>query len=367
MDWVKFTLQAQKETPFGLARAGLLELPHGTIETPVFMPVGTLANVKAMLPHELEELGAQIILNNAFHLHLRPGAQVVKDAGGLHQFQNWHRPILTDSGGFQVFSLAKIRKVTDEGVHFQSPVDGSKHFFTPESVIELEEALGPDIGMILDDVIALPATFDATAKAMRRSVAWAARAAKHRTRADQSIFGIVQGGLHEELRRECAEALVQIGFDGYAIGGLAVGETAGEMDEMVARVAPMLPESKPRYLMGVGTPRDLESAVLRGVDMFDCVLPTRLARHNVAIVSSDEPVGIAGGSQNLNLLKAVHKHDFSPLDAQCKCFVCQKYSRAYVHHLCKCGEISGARLLTYHNLFFYQRWMRRLRAWILDC
>ena len=364
---MKFSLQAQKQTPFGFARAGTLELPHGTIETPVFMPVGTLASVKAMLPHELEELGAQIILNNAFHLHLRPGADVVKNAGGLHQFQNWHRPILTDSGGFQVFSLAKIRKVTDEGVHFQSPVDGSKHFFTPESVIELEETLGPDIGMILDDVIALPATFDATAKAMRRSVAWAARAAKHRTRSDQSIFGIVQGGLHEELRRECAEALVQIGFDGYAIGGLAVGETAGEMDEMVARVAPMLPESKPRYLMGVGTPRDLESAVLRGVDMFDCVLPTRLARHNVAIVSSEESTGIGGGSQNLNLLKAIHKHDFSPLDARCSCFVCQRYTRAYVHHLCKCGEISGARLLTYHNLFFYQQWMRRLRAWILDC
>ncbi len=366
LNTVKFQLQAQKETPFGMARAGVLELPHGIIETPIFMPVGTLASVKAMLPHELEELGAQIILNNAFHLHLRPGAEVVKSAGGLHRFQNWNRPILTDSGGFQVFSLAKIRKVTDEGVHFQSPVDGSKHFFTPESVIELEEALGPDIGMILDDVIALPATFDDTAKAMRRSVAWAARAAKHRSRDDQSIFGIVQGGLHEELRRESADALVQIGFDGYAIGGLAVGETSDQMDEMVARIAPMLPQEQPRYLMGVGTPRDLEAGVLRGVDMFDCVLPTRLARHNVGIVSAEEPVGIAGGFQNLNLVKAIHKHDFSPLDARCSCFVCQSYSRAYLHHLCKCGEIAGARLLTYHNLWFYQRWMRRLRAWILD-
>lgn len=363
---MKFQLLAEKQTPFGTARAGLLELPHGVIETPVFMPVGTLASVKAMLPHELEELGAQIILNNAFHLHLRPGASVVKEAGGLHRFQNWNRPILTDSGGFQVFSLAKIRKVTDEGVHFQSPVDGSKHFFTPESVIELEEALGPDIGMILDDVIALPATFEATAKAMRRSVAWAGRAAKHRSRADQSIFGIVQGGLFPDLRRECADALVGIGFDGYAIGGLAVGETSEQMDEMVGQVAPMLPTDKPRYLMGVGTPRDLEANVLRGVDMFDCVLPTRLARHNVGIISAREPVGIAGGFENVNLLKAVHKHDFSPLDAQCSCFVCQNYSRAYLYHLSKCGEIAGARLLTYHNLWFYQRWMRKLRAWILE-
>ena len=358
---MKFTLQAQKSTPFGVARAGLLELPHGTIETPVFMPVGTLATVKAMLPHELEELGAQIILNNAFHLHLRPGAQVVKDAGGLHDFQNWQRPILTDSGGFQVFSLAKIRKVTDEGVHFQSPVDGSKHFFTPESVIELEETLGPDIGMILDDVIALPATYDATAKAMRRSMDWAARAAKHRSRADQAIFGIVQGGLHEDLRRESAQSLIGIGFDGYAIGGLAVGETAGEMDAMIQIVAPELPPEKPRYLMGVGTPRDLKAGVLRGVDMFDCVLPTRLARHNVGIIAADNE----NGFENLNLVKAVHKSDFSPLDSSCECFVCQKFTRAYLHHLCKCSEISGARLLTYHNLWFYQKWMRRLRNWIL--
>lgn len=330
------------------------------------MPVGTLASVKAMLPRELEELGAQIILNNAFHLHLRPGADVVCEAGGLHRFQGWHRPILTDSGGFQVFSLAKIRKITDEGVHFQSPVDGSKHFFTPESVIELEEALGPDIGMILDDVIALPATYDDTARAMRRSVDWAERAAKHRTRADQSIFGIMQGGLFSDLRRECADALVSIGFDGYAIGGLAVGETPQEMDEMVGQVAPMLPENQPRYLMGVGTPRDLEAGVLRGVDMFDCVLPTRLARHNVGIISGDEPIGIGGGSQNLNLLKAVHKHDFGPLDPRCECFVCREHSRAYLHHLCKCSEIAGARLLTFHNLWFYQKWMRRLRAWVLE-
>ena len=363
---MKWTLQGERDTPFGTARAGLLELPHGQIETPVFMPVGTLASVKAMLPHELEELGAQIILNNAFHLHLRPGAEVVREAGGLHAFQGWNRPILTDSGGFQVFSLAKIRRVTDEGVHFQSPVDGSKHFFTPESVIELEEALGPDIGMILDDVIALPASYDDTARAMRRSVSWAARADKHRKRADQSIFGIVQGGLFEELRRESADALMQIGFDGYAIGGLAVGETAEQMDEMVGQIAPMLPADSPRYLMGVGTPRDLEAAVMRGVDLFDCVLPTRLARHNVGIISAEEAVGVAGGSAQLNLLKAVHKHDFAPLDARCACFVCRQFTRAYLHHLCKCGEIAGARLLTYHNLWFYQGWMRRLRAWVLS-
>lgn len=320
------------------------------------MPVGTLATVKAMLPHEMKELGAQIILNNAFHLHLRPGAEVVRQAGGLHNFQQWDKPILTDSGGFQVFSLAKMRKVTDDGVHFQSPVDGSKHFFTPESVIELEETLGPDIGMILDDVIALPATHVDAAKAMRRSVAWAKRAAAHRSRSDQAIFGIVQGGTYEDLRQESAAATVQIGFDGYAIGGLAVGETAVEMDAMVSATARVLPEDKPRYLMGVGTARDIRAAVALGVDMFDCVLPTRLARHHVGITEAE----------NLNLRKAVHKLDFSPLDAGCKCFVCQNYTRAYLHHLCKCGEISGARLLTYHNLWFYQQLMQTLRKEILQ-
>ncbi len=349
---MKFTVTKTR----GAARAGLLELPHGVIETPVFMPVGTLASVKAMLPHEMEELGAQIILNNAFHLHLRPGAEVVRQAGGLHNFQNWHRPILTDSGGFQVFSLAKIRKITDEGVHFQSPVDGSKHFFTPESVIELEETLGPDIGMILDDVIALPATYDQTALAMRRSVAWAKRAANHRKREDQSIFGIVQGGTHEELRRESAQATREIGFDGYAIGGLAVGESAEEMDAMVELTAALLPENQPRYLMGVGTPRDLKAGVLRGVDMFDCVLPTRLARHNVGITEHE----------NINFLKSKHKFDFSPLDENCECPTCRNFTRAYIYHLCKCGEISAARLLTTHNLWFYQTWMRKLRNWILE-
>ncbi len=339
----------------GAARAGILQLPHGTVETPVFMPVGTLANVKAMLPNEVEELGAQIILNNAFHLHLRPGAEVIKQAGGLHKFQGWNRPILTDSGGFQVFSLAKMRKVTDEGVHFQSPVDGSKHFFTPESVIELEETLGPDIGMILDDVIALPASHEAAAKAMRRSVAWAARAAAHRRREDQAIFGIVQGGTYQDLRLESAAATVEIGFDGYAIGGLAVGETAQEMDAMVEITAGALPEDRPRYLMGVGTPRDLRAAVARGVDMFDCVLPTRLARHHVGITEHE----------NVNLLRAKHKFDFSPLDPECGCFVCRDYTRAYLHHVSKCGEIVAARLLTYHNLYFYQGVMRRLRAEIM--
>jgi len=349
---LRFTVQKTR----GAARAGLLELPHGAIETPVFMPVGTLASVKTMLPDDLERLGAQIILNNAFHLHLRPGAEVIKQAGGLNKFQNWERPILTDSGGFQVFSLAKIRRVTDEGVHFQSPIDGSKHFFTPESVIELEETLGPDIGMILDDVIALPATYDDTARAMRRSVAWARRAANHRTRADQAIFGIIQGGTFEELRRESVESTTQIGFDGYAIGGLAVGETAAEMDAAVEFTAALLPPDKPRYLMGVGTPRDLEASVKRGVDMFDCVLPTRLARHHVAVTSEG----------NLNLLKAVFKFDFGPLDPACECFVCRDYSRAYLYHLSKCNEMSGARLLSFHNLWFYQAWMRKLRNWILE-
>jgi queuine tRNA-ribosyltransferase len=339
----------------GAARAGILELPHGTIETPVFMPVGTLATVKSMTPREVAESGAQIILNNAFHLQLRPGVEVVKAAGGLHQFQNWHKPILTDSGGFQVFSLAKLRKISDDGVHFQSPIDGSKHFFSPESVIALEEGLGPDIAMILDDVVALPATHEQAALAMRRSVAWAKRAAKARSREDQAVFGIVQGGLYEDLRTESAQSTVEIGFDGYAIGGLSVGEKPEEMYPVVELCCGLLPTEKPRYLMGVGTPRDLREAVARGVDMFDCVLPTRLARHGVAVTESG----------NLNLLNARFKTLFEPLDATCGCSTCHEYSCAYLHHLCKSKEMLAARLLTFHNLYFYAHLMRRLRAEII--
>lgn len=340
----------------GAARAGLLELPHGTIETPVFMPVGTLATVKSMLPRELEELGTQMILNNAFHLYLRPGADIVAEAGGVHRFQNWSRPILTDSGGFQVFSLSKLRKVTDEGVMFQSPIDGSKHLFTPESVIALEEKLGPDVAMVLDDVVGNPSTYDEAARAMRRSVAWAGRAAAARTSSMQAVFGIAQGGLYPELRRESAQSTVDIGFDGYAIGGLSVGEPPEEMYPLVEVCCEVLPADQPRYLMGVGTPRDLREAVARGVDMFDCVLPTRLARHGVAV--TDEG--------NLNLLNARFKRDFSPLDPTCACSTCRDYTRAYLRHLCKCGEILAARLLTYHNLYFYQTLMRKLRAEIMS-
>jgi queuine tRNA-ribosyltransferase len=348
---LRFELLATK----GKARAGLLHLPHGTIETPIFMPVGTLANVKTLESRDLEELGAQIILNNAFHLHLRPGVDVIRQAGGVHQFQNWKRPILTDSGGYQVFSLSKMRKITDEGVRFASPIDGSKHFFTPESTIALEEALGPDIAMVLDDVVALPATYDDTARAMRRSVAWAQRAANARTRADQAVFGIVQGGLHEDLRLESAQATVDIGFDGYAIGGLSVGEPPEEMYPMVEAVTQVLPESQPRYLMGVGTPRDLRECVARGVDMFDCVYPTRLARHGTAMTSQGKA----------NMINARFKTDFGPLDPECACPTCRQYSRAYLYHLTKCREMLGARLLTIHNVSFYLQLMKQLRAEIL--
>lgn len=340
----------------GKARAGLLHLPHGTIPTPVFMPVGTLATVKSMTPLELEQIGAPIILNNAFHLYLRPGADVVKAAGGVHQFQNWHHPILTDSGGFQVFSLSKLRKINDDGVHFQSPVDGSKLFFSPESTIELEEKLGPDIAMVLDHVIEAPAPKDKTAEAMRRSVAWAARAAKHRSREDQSVFGIVQGGLYEDLRIESAQATMEIGFDGYAIGGLSVGEPPEEMYPMVDVCTKVLSAEKPRYLMGVGTPRDLRECVSLGIDMFDCVLPTRLARHHVAI--TDEG--------NLNLLRGKFKLDFTPIDESCSCYACQNFTRAYLHHLCRCKEILAARLLTWHNLHYYHQLMNGLRQEILN-
>ncbi len=340
----------------GRARAGLLHLPHGTIETPVFMPVGTLANVKTLEARDLEELGAQIILNNAFHLHLRPGAPVIQSAGGVHPFQNWTRPILTDSGGYQVFSLSKMRKITDEGVHFASPIDGTKHFFTPESTIALEEALGSDIAMVLDDVVALPATYEDTARAMRRSVAWARRASHARTRADQAVFGIVQGGLHEDLRLESAQSTIEIGFDGYAIGGLSVGEAPEEMYPMVQTVAHVLPPEKPRYLMGVGTPRDLRECVALGIDMFDCVYPTRLARHATALTSQGKA----------NLINARFKLDMSPLDPECACPTCRQYSRAYLHHLMKCREMLGARLLTIHNVFFYIELMKTLRAEILS-
>lgn len=349
---MKFEILATK----GKARAGLLHLPHGTVPTPVFMPVGTLATVKSMAPHEVEQTGASIILNNAFHLYLRPGADIVAAAGGVHQFQNWQRPILTDSGGFQVFSLAKLRKVTDEGVHFQSPIDGSKHFFTPESTIALEEKLGPDIAMILDHVIEAPATHKKTADAMHRTTAWAKRAAKARTRTDQSVFGIVQGGLYEDLRIESAQALMEIGFDGYAIGGLSVGEPPEQMYPMIDVCTKVLLPEKPRYLMGVGTPRDLREGVAHGVDMFDCVLPTRLARHNVAI--TDEG--------NLNLFRGKFKLDFAPIDENCDCYACRNFTRAYIHHLCRCKEILAARLLSWHNLHYYQHLMQELRQEILD-
>lgn len=349
---MKFEIVGQK----GAARAGLLHLPHGVVETPVFMPVGTLATVKSMLPHELEGMGVQMILNNAFHLHLRPGADVVAQAGELNKFQNWKRPILTDSGGFQVFSLAKLRKITDEGVHFQSPIDGSKHFFTPESVIELEEKLGPDVAMILDEVVAHPCTYDVAAKAMHRSVAWARRAQAARTRESQSVFGIVQGSLYDDLRVQSCQATAEIGFDGLAIGGLSVGEPPDEMYPIVDLCCRNLPKDKPRYLMGVGTPRDLRECVARGVDMFDCVLPTRLARHHVAVTSEG----------NLTLLRARFKTDFAPLDENCSCLACREYSRAYIHHLCRSNEISAARLLSWHNLHYYQQLMRSLRAEILS-
>lgn len=349
---MKFEIVAQK----GQARAGVLTLPHGVVETPVFMPVGTLATVKSMLPHELEQLGVSMILNNAFHLHLRPGADVVAQAGELNKFQNWKRPILTDSGGFQVFSLAKLRKVTDEGVHFQSPIDGSKHFFTPESVIALEEKLGPDVGMVLDEVVAYPSTYDVAARAMHRSVAWAKRAQNARTREGQSVFGIVQGSMFEDLRIESCQATTEIGFDGIAIGGLSVGEPPEEMYPMIEVCNQNLPKEKPRYLMGVGTPRDLREGVARGVDMFDCVLPTRLARHHVAVTQEG----------NLTLLRARFKTDFSPLDEGCECLTCREYSRAYIHHLCRCNEIAAARLLSWHNIHFYQKLMRELRGEILS-
>jgi len=333
------------------ARRGRLQTPHGTIETPVFMPVGTQGTVKAMTPEELREVGTQILLANTYHLYLRPGAELVSRAGGLHRFMHWDGAILTDSGGYQVYSLQALRKVTDEGVQFQSHLDGSSHFFTPESVIATQELLGADIIMAFDDVVGNPCDRPRAREAMERSLAWAARCQAAHSREDQALFGIVQGSTYRDLRLESAARLVEMDFSGYAIGGLSVGEEKAEMLEVLDYTCAALPPEKPRYFMGLGLPEDLIESVIRGADMFDCVLPTRLGRNAVAVTRRGR----------LNLKNAPYTDDFQPLDPGCECYACTNYTRAYIRHLYKAGEILAARLLTYHNLFFYHWLMGRLR------
>ncbi|MCC6171851.1 MAG: tRNA guanosine(34) transglycosylase Tgt [Gammaproteobacteria bacterium] len=344
----------------GAARRGRVQAVHGSFDTPAFMPVGTYGTVKAMTPEELEQLGAQIVLGNTFHLMLRPGAATVAELGGLHRFMHWQRPILTDSGGFQVFSLAKLRKISEEGVRFRSPIDGSEVRLTPEDSMQVQRLLGSDIAMMFDDCTAWPATHAAAETSMERSMRWARRCRDHYHAAAPpgALFGIVQGGMYPDLRRRSLEALLEIDADapgsvaGLAIGGLAVGEPESERLAVLEALVPAMPVGRPRYLMGVGRPEDIVAAVLRGVDMFDCVMPTRHARNGHLFTST----GV------INIRNAVHQKDPGPVDPACGCYTCRNYSRAYLRHLDRCNEILGSRLNTLHNLHFYLTLMRDLRA-----
>ena len=335
----------------GAARRGRLTLAHGTVETPVFMPVGTYGTVKAMSPAELKELGAQIILGNTFHLWLRPGTDVIAAHGGLHRFSGWNRQILTDSGGFQVWSLGALRKVREEGVAFASPVNGDRLLLTPERSMEIQRTLNSDVVMAFDECTAFPATRDEAARSMELSMRWAARSKAAHAGNPNALFGIVQGGMHEDLRDSCVDALMAIGFDGYAIGGLSVGEPKPEMLRLLAHTAPRLPADQPRYLMGVGTPEDLVAGVRAGIDMFDCVLPTRNARNGWLFTRHGD----------IRIRNARHRSDTAPLDPSCACYTCRHFSRSYLHHLQRINEILGARLATIHNLHYYLTLMSELR------
>ncbi len=335
----------------GPARRGRLQFPRGTVETPAFMPVGTYGTVKAMTPEELRELGAEIILGNTFHLMLRPGTEVIRAHGDLHDFMHWEGPILTDSGGFQVFSLAEMRKISEEGVRFQSPVDGSKVLMTPESSMQVQRELGSDIVMIFDECTPYPATEDGARRSMELSLRWAARSRAAHGDNPAALFGIVQGGMYPALRRASAEGLQALGFDGYAIGGLSVGEPEDERLQTLDVTLPLLPADRPRYLMGVGRPEDIVEAVRRGVDMFDCVMPTRNARNGFLYTRE----GV------LRIRNARFRDDTGPIDPECGCYTCRHYSRSYLKHLDKCNEILGSRLATTHNLHYYQDLMRGLR------
>jgi queuine tRNA-ribosyltransferase len=335
----------------GLARTGVLTLAHGEVATPAFMPVGTYGTVKAMSPRELEEVGARIVLGNTFHLWLRPGLAAIERHGGLHRFMGWPRPILTDSGGFQVFSLGELRKVSEEGVAFQSPVNGDRLFLTPEEAMRIQRALDSDIAMVFDECTGYPATHDEAARSMQLSLRWAKRSKHAFQGSANALFGIVQGGMHEDLRDESTGALAEVGFDGYAIGGVSVGEPKEEMERIVAHAAPRLPAAAPRYLMGVGTPEDLAHAVSHGIDMFDCVLPTRNARNGWLFTRSGD----------VKIKNARHREDTGPLDPRCACYTCRNFSRAYLHHLHRAREILGARLNTVHNLHYYLELMAAMR------
>ncbi len=344
---VKFELEKQS----GLARRGQLIFDRGIVKTPAFMPVGTAGSVKSLVSEELEEIGAEIILGNTFHLMLRPGTDVVQAHGDLHDFIHWQKPILTDSGGFQVWSLSGIRKLKEQGVEFQSPIDGSRIFMSPESSIEIQQKLGSDIIMQFDECTAFPATEKQAEDSMQLSLRWAERCKLVHNNSKSALFGIVQGGMYKHLRQASLEGLVNIGFDGYAIGGLSVGEPIAMMNQVLTDLAPQMPTNSPRYLMGVGRPEDIVLAVSKGIDMFDCVMPTRNARNGWLFTRYGD----------IKIRNAKYQMDTKPLDETCQCYTCQNYSRSYLRHLHRANEITGHRLCTLHNLYFYQQMMREIR------
>ncbi|MGF7185352.1 queuine tRNA-ribosyltransferase [Desulfitispora alkaliphila] len=353
-DLFKYNLKKEcKETN---ARLGEFTTSHGTFETPVFMPVGTQATVKTMTPEELKQIGASIILSNTYHLYLRPGDELIARAGGLHKFMNWDRPILTDSGGYQVFSLGPLRKITEEGVQFKSHIDGSNHFISPERSIEIQMNLGSDIVMLFDECPPYPCTHEYAKDSLERTTRWAKRCQDAHKREDQALFGIIQGGMYEDLRKQSAEELLSFDFPGYAIGGLSVGEPKDIMYEVLSYTVPLMPKNKPRYLMGVGTPDCLLEGVAQGVDMFDCVLPTRIARNGTVMTANGKIV----------MKNAKHASDFQPLDSECGCYTCTNYSRAYIRHLIKTNEVLGIRLTTIHNLHFLLNLMENIKKAIRE-
>ena len=349
-------MQFEVSATDGKARRGEMTFPRGKVQTPAFMPVGTYGTVKGMLPKDIVEIGAEMILGNTFHLMLRPGTEVVKAHGDLHDFTQWHGPILTDSGGFQVFSLGDMRKISEEGVKFQSPIDGSPVFMDPEKSIQVQHDLGSDVVMIFDECTPYPATVKEASDSMQLSLRWAARCKDAHGDNPSALFGIVQGGMHESLRQESLDGLVEIGFDGYAIGGLSVGEPKEDMIRVLDHLADTMPADRPRYLMGVGKPADLVEGVRRGVDMFDCVMPTRNARNGHLFTSA----GV------IKIRNARHRYDTAPLDVECDCYTCSHFSRGYLHHLEKCGEMLSAQLNTIHNLRYYQTLMAALRDAIAE-